>query len=467
VKEITFETWIFSPIPMKLSMGPRGSFGVPARIQGTSALATANAASLGVSVTPTLTVGGFAAAEAGLLGFAAGVELSIDLLKATLTASSGGNLTVFTEASSGNRVIRGSLSERMSHATSFVSGRLSVYATWWSVEWCDGGWWPPHPPYPCGGSHERSDEVLTGWAGFGLSGEILNWSTPAYDLVLSTCTPSYDCTGKCGTISNGCGRFATCGGCTPPETCGGGGVRSVCGCRPRTYCNGSCGLVADGCGGQLDCGNPCQGPNTCGGGGWPNVCGCRPQPCAGRCGVVPNGCGGQMNCGGCPVPQTCGGGGVVNVCGCTPTASCTGKCGLLPDGCGNQLDCGGCTSPQTCGGAFVANVCGQPSDVCGNGVLDGWEPCDGAVFLDWISCESETLRSGTLACTRDCQLDRSGCTGPRIPCSTGDDCMGYCGEGTCACEGAPNPGFCSMTCATTDECPAGYTCVPGGFCQFI
>ena len=34
---------------------------------------------------------------------------------------------------------------------------------------------------------------------------------------------------NCGTISNGCGDTLTCGVCTAPQTCGGGGVANVCG----------------------------------------------------------------------------------------------------------------------------------------------------------------------------------------------------------------------------------------------
>src|SRR5215510_12989771 len=34
---------------------------------------------------------------------------------------------------------------------------------------------------------------------------------------------------NCGTIPNGCGDTLTCGVCTAPQTCGGGGVANVCG----------------------------------------------------------------------------------------------------------------------------------------------------------------------------------------------------------------------------------------------
>jgi hypothetical protein len=47
----------------------------------------------------------------------------------------------------------------------------------------------------------------------------------------SGCTPmSCAAQGKnCGSVSDGCGGTLTCGSCTSPESCGGGGVANVCG----------------------------------------------------------------------------------------------------------------------------------------------------------------------------------------------------------------------------------------------
>jgi hypothetical protein len=46
------------------------------------------------------------------------------------------------------------------------------------------------------------------------------------DCIPTTCAAA----GKtCGTIDNGCGGKVSCGSCTPPQTCGGGGVENVCG----------------------------------------------------------------------------------------------------------------------------------------------------------------------------------------------------------------------------------------------
>src|SRR5204863_6040610 len=85
----------------------------------------------------------------------------------------------------------------------------------------------------------------------------------------SSCTPT-TCAAQgknCGTISNGCGGTLTCGSCTAPQTCGGGGVANLCGggCTPTTCAaqGKNCGTIADGCGGTLTCG-ACTAPQTCG-----------------------------------------------------------------------------------------------------------------------------------------------------------------------------------------------------------
>jgi phosphate-induced protein 1 len=153
-----------------------------------------------------------------------------------------------------------------------------------------------------------------------------NWlnTAPSGSCVLSygSCTPN--CTGKtCG--SDGCG--GSCGSCTAPQTCGGGGVAGQCGCTAS--CSGK----------------------TCGS----------------------NGCGGS--CGTCSTGQVCTSGGAC----CTPTtcAAHGANCGSLADGCGGTLNCGSCTAPATCGGGGVANVCGVGSSVIVNGdfetgSLSGW-----------------------------------------------------------------------------------------------
>jgi hypothetical protein len=143
----------------------------------------------------------------------------------------------------------------------------------------------------------------------------------------------------CGPAGDGCGGALSCGTCTAPLTCGGGGQASVCGqndgggpCVPKT-CAGlgyDCGPAGDGCGGALSCGT-CTAPETCGGGGKTSLCGggCAPKTCTGlgyNCGPAGDGCWGSLSCGTCMAPETCGGGGASSVCG--PTS--TGDSGTTP-----------------------------------------------------------------------------------------------------------------------------------------
>ncbi len=179
----------------------------------------------------------------------------------------------------------------------------------------------------------------------------------------------------CGPISDGCGGIVECGTCAGNNSCGGGGVPSVCGtaCIPSTctQLGYTCGPAGDGCGGQLACGM-CMGNDTCGGGGEPSKCGfvasCMPQKCTDlgyTCGPAGDGCGGQLDCGMCAPGQICGGGGP-SKCGasaCKPlTCASIGAatCGPVGDGCGGILQCGDCAQPKTCGGQ-APGQCGIPS----------------------------------------------------------------------------------------------------------
>jgi hypothetical protein len=91
----------------------------------------------------------------------------------------------------------------------------------------------------------------------------------------SSCTPT-TCAAQganCDSISDGCLGTLSCGSCTSPQTCGGGGAANVCGCTALTCAaaGANCGSMSDGCGNTLDCGS-CTSPQTCGGGGTANVC---------------------------------------------------------------------------------------------------------------------------------------------------------------------------------------------------
>jgi len=188
------------------------------------------------------------------------------------------------------------------------------------------------------------------------------------------CTPT-TCVAQgidCGPAGDGCGNVIQCGMCPAGETCGGGGVPSVCGAPP---CNSEtclqqgiqCGPAGDGCGNVIQCGT-CPAGETCGGGGKAGICGagtCTPAACAAqgsKCGPAGDGCGNVIQCGTCAAGETCGGGGKPGICGstCTPQtcASLGYNCGAAADGCGGELSCGTCASPNTCGGGGQANVCG-------------------------------------------------------------------------------------------------------------
>lgn len=147
----------------------------------------------------------------------------------------------------------------------------------------------------------------------------------------------------CG--SDGCG--GTCGSCSAPETCTSAGR---CACTPESdaeFCARTgfeCGSASgsDNCGryrSVASCG-VCSAPETCGGGGVAGTCACVPQ-CSGKvCG--PDGCGGT--CGSCPGNSTCDA--TQTTCGC--------NAGYLPDPTGTSCVAKGATS------ASLAAIAGFP-----------------------------------------------------------------------------------------------------------
>ena len=177
---------------------------------------------------------------------------------------------------------------------------------------------------------------------------------------------------ECGPAGDGCGgTIASCGTCAGVAICGGGGP-SKCGggfvtgdggvlladggaCVARTGCNpGECGPVADGCGGLLSCGT-CSAGESCGGGGVASMCGapaCTKITSCGsaNCGYIADGCGGTLNCGGasaCTSPAFCGGGGA-NICGLgTVTPTCDNFCK-------DQVVCSPTTTTTTITGTVYA-----------------------------------------------------------------------------------------------------------------
>lgn len=188
------------------------------------------------------------------------------------------------------------------------------------------------------------------------------------------CHPVTDCTGRCGTIPDGCGGTVECSGCQQGETCLAGGVCSDLECVPST-CEAQgaeCGFKADGCGGVLDCGS-CDDGQGCGV-TIANQCGdiptCDPLTCEqadAECGYIGDGCGGARDCGQCPEGEVCG---LKSPHKCDPPPACVpttceereAECGTISDGCGEIVNCGTCPAGEVCGVA-EANQCYKPKPV--------------------------------------------------------------------------------------------------------
>jgi len=95
-------------------------------------------------------------------------------------------------------------------------------------------------------------------------------------------------------------------------------------------------------------------------------------------------------------------------------------------------------------GALLALGCGggddDPEAVCGNGVIEAEEQCDGA-NLNEQTCVTKGFDGGTLTCTADCKFDTSGCTDAPADCGNGvvdvgEQCDGAnLNEQTCETQG--------------------------------
>jgi hypothetical protein len=288
---------------------------------------------------------------------------------------------------------------------------------------------------------------------------------------------------NCGPAGDGCGGSLSCGNCTPPQTCGGGGHAGQCGypdggsCVPETCAqqNINCGPAGDGCGGSLSCGI-CVAPQTCGGGGHPGQCGapdagsCNPETCAQQnigCGPAGDGCGNVIQCGTCQLPQTCGGGGVPSQCGAPDAGACSPQtcqqqnigCGPAGDGCGNQIDCGTCPAGQTCGGGGTPGQCGHPDggacvpETCSVQHIDCGPAGDGCGNLIQCGpCTSPQTCGGGGTPGQCGEIDAGSCVPLTckqlgIQCGpAGDGCGNLIQCGTCVapqtCGGGGTPGVC-------------------------
>lgn len=215
----------------------------------------------------------------------------------------------------------------------------------------------------------------------------LSCSLPRLGGELFACTTDADCEDGRICRAGFCRGRATGTGQCLPTTCAAEGL--------------DCGELNDLCSPTpVSCGR-CTSPDSCGGGGTPGRCGCTPETdvafCAARaaqCGLVMGvdscGRGRSVGCGTCAAPMACGGAGVPNVCGCTDALACEGRCGTLTDACGRSRDCGAtCAGLDWCGGGGVANRCGKswPTGAQGPLVIRTGESLriDAGVVLDFSS----------------------------------------------------------------------------------
>lgn len=310
----------------------------------------------------------------------------------------------------------------------------------------------------------------------------------------ASCTPRTcaDLGKNCGEIDDGCGGTLSCGSCTQPETCGGGGTVNVCGqggCSETdaqlcTRMGRDCGTITalDLCGmtRQVACGS-CSGSETCGGGGTPNVCGaaCVPESDSAVCArygkscdsfTGADNCGASrtVNCGSCTGGNTCGGGGTPNVCGqsgCTSetnSAFCsrlTKNCGVVTanDNCGvsRSVNCGTCTSPMTCGSTNVcACVPETDAEFCTRLALN----CGSVTGSDNCGQQRTVANCGTCSGGQLCTNNSCGCgtCGANAHCdATAQACVcdsGYLGDG--------------QSCGLQSRCEGRVESATGDYCHY-
>ncbi|MCG3172708.1 MAG: hypothetical protein GMKNLPBB_00863 [Myxococcota bacterium] len=307
----------------------------------------------------------------------------------------------------------------------------------------------------------------------------------------ASCEPENDWTfcsrmgAQCGPVTgaDNCGdsRSVSCGSCTPPLTCGGGGQSNLCGCAPKSKpdaCAGkTCGAADDGCGVMLACGECPQG-EVCAGIG---LC-CKPESDADFCSRQGKTCGnfkgadncgnGRLaDCGACQGRDTCGGGGQPNLCGCTPKPkpdACAGRvCGFADNGC-SAIECGSCPSGQFCNASGQCqNTCTPESDSAFCSRLG--KNCNSVTAAD--NCgTSRTVNCGSCSSPNTCggggTANVCGCT----PNSKSSACSGrQCGTTGNGCGGTHDCGTCTggQTCNGGGQC-AGGGCTPesdSAFCS--
>jgi cysteine-rich repeat protein len=222
--------------------------------------------------------------------------------------------------------------------------------------------------------------------------------------------------------------------------------------------------------GVVDVGEACDDGNATNGDG-----------CENDCTVTPTVCGDGTVSG----AEECDDGNTVGGDGCSPTCfNEPATCGVPPNTCDAGEDCMNCPSD-----------CGMCVPVCGNGIIESGEDCEGG-NLGGATCASLGFPGGgTLTCSATCVFVTTGCSGAAVcgngtvegteECddgntTSGDGCSSTCmGEGPCAgvdctaltnmCNiGVCNPasGACmAMPVTNGTSCSDGNLCTTGDTCQ--
>lgn len=246
------------------------------------------------------------------------------------------------------------------------------------------------------------------------------------------------CSEDCGTCGNGiCDPLEQAATC--PQDCTGCGNGVCDGGETPSTCPADCTCgngVCDAAENSTNCPQDCVcGDGTCDGGenpvNCPQDCGCGNNVFEPQFGEECEGFDfGGLTC----LDVNCTGGILSCNADCTLSAStCTGCQIVCGDGVrdvGEECDgsdFGGmiCLDVQCTGGILSCNndctisraTCTGCQPVCGDGVVEGSEQCDGN-DLNGQTCQSLGLGFGTLACNVDCTFNVSGCGG-QATCGNG------------------------------------------------